>query len=157
MNNIQTIINNIKGSREAENLDNDNVNANDTGNVKEDKEQKLRSELSVMRIRQDKEDFGYHKHNMRHINKTYKSVMDFIFNGTFCCLPRWVVLLLVLALTYIFGNIDKELIDNNYLLIIQSILRTSSEALVVFFIFLLAIPSAKGIRRLFSRFTDKIL
>lgn len=157
MNNIQTIINNIKGSREAENLDNDNVNANDTGNVKEDKEQKLRSELSVMRIRQDKEDFGYHKHNMRHINKTYKSVMDFIFNGTFCYLPRWVVLLLVLALTYIFGSIDKELIDNNYLLIIQSILRTSSEALVAFFIFLLAIPSAKGIRRLFSRFTDKML
>lgn len=157
MSDIQSAINQAESKPEAEETGNQNVEVNGTGDVKNDEEKGLRSELRVMRIQQEKVDFDYYKHNTEYINKAYKSIMDFIFNGTFCCLPRWVVLLSVLAFTYIFGNIDKELISNNCLLIIQSILRTSSEALVAFFIILLAVPSAKGIRRLFSRFTDKML
>ncbi|MDE6044232.1 MAG: hypothetical protein K2F85_01795 [Helicobacter sp.] len=154
MSDIESVANQAESNPEAEEQNNQNINPKDMGAVKEDKEQKLRSELRVMRIQQEKDDFGYYKQNAEYINKAYQSIMNFIFNNT-CYPPKWVILLTVLAFTYIVGNIDK--VDNEYFLIIQSILRTFSEVLATFFLFMLAVPSAKGIRRLFSRFTDKML
>ena len=107
--------------------------------------------LKHNRTRQELEDFRYNRFNTMLINRAYKSVIKLLFKPL-CCkkFPAWVFLLGLLVLCYIVGHIDEQSE-------MQSIANAISDVLIFFFLFMLAIPSAKGIRRLFSRFTDKML
>lgn len=159
MSNIQNITKQASGNKEAQNPD-ENVGVEHTEAVKNDKQQQLSSRLSVMRTQQEIRDCGYSNYNTECINKAYKSIIRIIFYRIPYFVPVWVILLLLLVPVHIFGNIDegllKELSDCRYMPLAQNIARIVSETFAALFLFMLAVPSAKGIRRLFSKIMDRI-